>query len=97
MVYPSKFVDKVSSIPEDTQYLVMYNDSYTSDNGYPEDGCTRYSYIRTVSFNSKELMLEWINSETSPRQWGGSRDPREILIVPIETVKRIKVETTVQL
>lgn len=95
MPYPSKFVDSIASIPDDTKYLLMYNDSYTTDNGYPEDGHRTYSYIRTVSFNSEELMLAWINYEITPKQWGSARNPKDILIVPIEAVKRVKTEVSI--
>lgn len=95
MTYPSKFTDKVSSIPKDTKYLVMYSDSYSTDNGYPEDGYRILDYIHTVSFNNEELMLEWIKSETAVKQYGTPRDPREILIVPYDAVQRVEVETKV--
>lgn len=96
MTYPSKFTSKVGEIPEDTKYLVMYNDTYGTDNGYPEDGYRTVDYIRVVSFNSEELMLEWIKSETTHRQWNNTpRNPKDILIFPMNAAMRVEVETKV--
>ena len=95
MTYPSKFVSKVSEIPVNTKFLVMYNDTYSEAGYYKDDASTTRTYVRTVTFESEELMLEWIKSETQAKLYITPRDPKEILIIPYSEVQRVEVETRV--
>ena len=41
-------------------------------------------------------MLEWIKKETAPGPYSSSvRDPKDILVIPFDAIKRVEVETKI--
>ncbi len=82
----------VNKIDPKAQYLVLYNDSYSYDDGY--GGTSRSEFIQTSQFEDEASMLEWIKKETTGNGYS-RRNAADILVVPIEAIRRVEVETKI--
>lgn len=90
MTYASKYPQYVKDIPADTKFIVLYNDSYSSDNGYPEDGVTTYRIVRAMTFNSEELMKKYIIDSISGYE---KKSPSDFMILPYDKRVELSVKT----
>ncbi len=91
MTYATKYPDRVKEIPENTKYIVLVNESY-SEHDYHSDSCSNRNYINAITFDSEELLKEWVIHQTTKNQWNSPTNPKDIVILPYNRIN-INIET----
>lgn len=85
MTYASKYPSTLKDIPDNTAFIVLYNDSVT-EHDYYGGSPSRRDLVKVMTFDTEELMKEYITSELQPTQWRSAKSPSDFKIIPYRPI-----------